>query len=215
MFKNQISLRAVAQFSVFALVGASLSLKAMDLESKPLPPSLNITCQSTDIGKIELNLNSPNGFGSSENFYYKINSKRYHRTTQEFLGSEEYPINVHSNDARAVLSSNSGIVHLYPEPTLYLQIPAFGVDWQKHAKECYRGAPSYGFSLTLGLESNKIYQDRSKSYERLYQTNPRVTFVMVPGVPFAHPQDVLDGKHCPDLDQWKLSDEIVCTVKTQ
>ena len=175
------------------------------------PTNLKINCQSKDIGKIEITLSESNSFGSDEMFYYKINSNRYDRQSEESLGSDEYPINVHSNDYMARLSTNES-VHLYPEQTLQIKIPAYGVNWNKFAKKCYVQAPSFGFDLTLGVESNKVYQDHSKAYVRTYQTNPEVSTIMVPGAPFSHPQEVLNGKDCPDINQWRLADEIVCNV---
>jgi hypothetical protein len=177
------------------------------------PEKLQITCQSADIGKIEVTLSEYNSFGSDEIYYYKITTKRFDSHTGKFLGSEEYPIDVHSNDARAILSTNA-VVHLYPEQTLYLKVPAFGVDWQNFENKCYVEAPSLGFDLTFGLETNRTYDDHSKPYVRTYQTNPKVSWILVPGTPYARPQDVLNGKYCPDVDQWREAAQITCATTT-
>jgi hypothetical protein len=60
------------------------------------PTQLNITCQSKQIGKIEINLSEANAFGGKEEFYYKITTNRYDRQSGKYLGSETHKIDVHS-----------------------------------------------------------------------------------------------------------------------
>jgi hypothetical protein len=176
------------------------------------PEKLEFTCTSQAIGKIGITLSQPNSFGSPEIVNYKITSQRYDRQSGQLLGSDEYPIDVHSNDAIATFSTNDGSVSLFKEPTLYIKIPAFGVNWAQHLTDCYVVAPSYGFNLTLGVKSNTVYEDYSKAEMRTFQRNPQVTVVMVPGYPYSEPQDYLAGVKCPNINQWQMADEITCSV---
>jgi hypothetical protein len=178
------------------------------------PEKLEFTCSSQSIGKIAITLSQPHSFGSAEIVNYKITSQRFERQTGELLGSDEYPIDTHSNDAIATLSTNDGAVSLYSEPTLHITVPAFGVDWLQHQTNCYARAPSFGINLTLGINSNTVYEDHSKAYIRTYQRNPQVNVIMVPSIPFSEPHDFLAGKRCPDTNQWQEADEITCSVTT-
>jgi hypothetical protein len=64
------------------------------------------------------------------------------------------------NDAIAHLSTNE-VVHLFPEQTLYLKVPAYGINWSSFSNQCYVIAPSFGFDLTLGVATNKIYTSKN------------------------------------------------------
>jgi hypothetical protein len=194
------------------LVAASFLIIGSELGFAKAPEKLKINCQSDEIGKIEILIDGRNGFGSNEEFYYQMTTKRFDRTSGNYLGSQTHKIDVHSNLAIAHLSTND-VVHLFPEQTLYLKLPAYGVNWQKNSDKCYVIAPSFGIDLTLGIETDTIYKTHSKPYLRLYQTNPDLSFIMVPGVPFAHPEDSLNGEQCPDTNQWALADDTLkCAV---
>lgn len=201
-FMNRFNLTFVGIFAIGSLSSAKI------------PGQIRINCQSNEIGRIEVTLDQPHQYTMSDEYaHYRITTKRYDRLTNQYLGTETLPIDIHSNLAEAYIATNE-VAPLFPEPTVYLKVPAFGVDWKKSGDQCYVQAPSFGFNLTLGMKTNTIYETHSQALITPYQTNPNITTTIVPGVGFGQAVDTLNGEYCPSTSLWTpANDTLQCSVE--
>lgn len=198
-----------------SLVMTVLSLFSVSVFAA-VPAKIQVRCTSRAFGPVKIDLINPvDHTASGLHPSYEMIINRFSQEDDKLVGHDEYPIDEHSSTAVAKLNLDVSSSSLDREPVLQLQVPAFGVIWQKHANECYVEAPMPGFALSVGLDSGVIYTSHSREpLLNPYEVNPDVHFEILPGVGSGLAQDVLNGQACPKVSQWRRFGPVFCSVRT-
>jgi hypothetical protein len=186
---------------------------AVTARAPEVPPRhVVLTCQSSDLGYVEVDLANERPHPSQLN-YYAMKAKSFDGPGGIELAAATFGFGGPNLWARISMP------HLHaPEVSVSLRTQAFGVDWANpaNAEKCYVKAPTPGFYVAFHKETGTTPPHYSEPSLYPYEQNPEVEVRLVfhPGSPFAMPVHFLHGQECERVEGTSVSaPALTCAIK--